>query len=77
MLKVAVDSEAQTVPATPLIGNDKIGVLLLNLGGPETLDDVQPFLFNLFADPVTFYLRFYILLTKSLGLGIQMSYRFW
>ncbi|XP_022750103.1 ferrochelatase-2, chloroplastic-like [Durio zibethinus] len=30
---------------------EKLGVLLLNLGGPETLDDVQPFLFNLFADP--------------------------
>tara|TARA_B100000287_G_scaffold87311_1_gene79951 strand:+ start:157 stop:1557 length:1401 start_codon:yes stop_codon:yes gene_type:complete len=29
----------------------KVGVLLLNLGGPETLDDVQPFLYNLFADP--------------------------
>ncbi|GKD81008.1 ferrochelatase, partial [Tanacetum coccineum] len=27
------------------------GVLLLNLGGPETLNDVQPFLYNLFADP--------------------------
>lgn len=27
------------------------GILLLNLGGPETLDDVQPFLYNLFADP--------------------------
>ena len=37
---------------TPLAGDDKIGVLLLNLGGPETLEDVQPFLFNLFADPV-------------------------
>ena len=30
---------------------EKIGILLLNLGGPECLDDVQPFLFNLFADP--------------------------
>ncbi|KAJ9183551.1 hypothetical protein P3X46_007391 [Hevea brasiliensis] len=30
---------------------DRVGVLLLNLGGPETLHDVQPFLFNLFADP--------------------------
>ncbi|XP_042509883.1 ferrochelatase-2, chloroplastic [Macadamia integrifolia] len=30
---------------------EKLGVLLLNLGGPETLHDVQPFLFNLFADP--------------------------
>jgi protoheme ferro-lyase len=28
-----------------------VGVLLLNLGGPDTLDDVQPFLYNLFADP--------------------------
>ena len=28
----------------------KVGVLLLNLGGPETLEDVQPFLYNLFAD---------------------------
>ncbi len=27
------------------------GVLLLNLGGPEKLEDVGPFLFNLFSDP--------------------------
>ena len=26
-------------------------MLLLNLGGPDKLDDVQPFLYNLFADP--------------------------
>jgi ferrochelatase len=31
--------------------NERIGVLLFNLGGPETLDDVRPFLFNLFSDP--------------------------
>lgn len=30
---------------------ENVGVLLLNLGGPETLEDVQPFLYNLFADP--------------------------
>lgn len=30
---------------------EKVGVLLLNLGGPDTLDDVKPFLYNLFADP--------------------------
>ncbi|XVE53919.1 hypothetical protein DITRI_Ditri03aG0040500 [Diplodiscus trichospermus] len=30
---------------------EKLGVLLLNLGGPETINDVQPFLYNLFADP--------------------------
>ncbi len=28
-----------------------IAVLLLNLGGPETSEDVEPFLYNLFADP--------------------------
>ncbi|XP_024926787.1 ferrochelatase-2, chloroplastic isoform X2 [Ziziphus jujuba] len=50
-LKAVATSETPANSASPLIGNDKIGVLLLNLGGPETLDDVQPFLFNLFADP--------------------------
>ncbi|PYS54975.1 MAG: ferrochelatase [Acidobacteria bacterium] len=29
----------------------KIGVLLFNLGGPETLRDVKPFLYRLFSDP--------------------------
>lgn len=29
----------------------RVGVLLLNLGGPDELDDVGPFLFNLFSDP--------------------------
>ncbi|TQD99877.1 hypothetical protein C1H46_014490 [Malus baccata] len=33
------------------MGLESVGVLLLNLGGPETLNDVQPFLFNLFVDP--------------------------
>lgn len=40
-----------TTEATPLSTEEKIGVMLLNLGGPETLNDVQPFLYNLFADP--------------------------
>ena len=30
---------------------DKVGVLLLNLGGPDRLEDVEKFLFNLFNDP--------------------------
>jgi ferrochelatase len=29
----------------------KIGVVLFNLGGPDTLDAVEPFLDNLFSDP--------------------------
>ena len=31
--------------------NGKSGVLLLNFGGPETLADVQPFLYRLFSNP--------------------------
>jgi ferrochelatase len=30
---------------------EKVGVVLLNLGGPDSLDAVEPFLFNLFSDP--------------------------
>ena len=32
-------------------GMAKVGVALLNLGGPERIQDVGPFLYNLFADP--------------------------
>jgi ferrochelatase len=32
------------------MGEDKKGVILLNLGGPDSLDSVRPFLFNLFSD---------------------------
>ena len=28
----------------------KTGILLLNLGGPQRLEDVRPFLVNLFSD---------------------------
>lgn len=30
---------------------ERIAVVLFNLGGPETLDDVEPFLVSLFSDP--------------------------
>lgn len=52
-LAALVTSKSQNFSTASLVGDEKIGVLLLNLGGPETLEDVQPFLFNLFADPVT------------------------
>ena len=29
----------------------RVGILLLNLGGPERIQDVGPFLYNLFSDP--------------------------
>jgi len=31
--------------------SEKFAVVLLNLGAPESLDDVKPFLRNLFNDP--------------------------
>lgn len=31
--------------------NEKLGVVLLNLGGPDSLAAVEPFLYNLFSDP--------------------------
>jgi ferrochelatase len=31
--------------------SEKIGVVLLNLGGPDSLEAVEPFLYNLFSDP--------------------------
>ena len=31
--------------------SEKVGVVLLNLGGPDSLEAVEPFLFNLFNDP--------------------------
>ena len=38
------------IMADNLTEQEKIGVVLLNLGGPGKLEDVEPFLFNLFSD---------------------------
>jgi ferrochelatase len=40
------------------MGMGRLGILLLNLGGPEKAEDVRPFLFNLFADPEIIRLPF-------------------
>eukprot|EP00240_Pyramimonas_obovata_P001523 CAMPEP_0118934276 /NCGR_PEP_ID=MMETSP1169-20130426/13731_1 /TAXON_ID=36882 /ORGANISM="Pyramimonas obovata, Strain CCMP722" /LENGTH=494 /DNA_ID=CAMNT_0006877159 /DNA_START=282 /DNA_END=1766 /DNA_ORIENTATION=+ len=45
------DTNRSGVTGGTVPGKEKIGVLLLNLGGPDKLEDVQPFLYNLFADP--------------------------
>lgn len=42
---------SSALAAAGAVGHERVGVLLLNLGGPDSLDDVQPFLYNLFADP--------------------------
>ena len=36
----------------------KIAVVLFNLGGPDSLESVEPFLYNLFCDPDIFKLPF-------------------
>lgn len=35
----------------------KVGVLLFNLGGPEKLQDVKPFLYRLFSDPEIIHIK--------------------
>jgi protoporphyrin/coproporphyrin ferrochelatase len=40
------------------IAMGRVGVLLLNLGGPDKLEDVGPFLYNLFSDPEIIRLPF-------------------
>ena len=36
---------------------DKLGVVVFNLGGPETLAEVKPFLYRLFSDPEILRIR--------------------
>ncbi|GBF99709.1 ferrochelatase [Raphidocelis subcapitata] len=46
----AAGAAAGPAAAPPVPTPGKVGVLLLNLGGPEKLEDVRPFLYNLFVD---------------------------
>ncbi|KAJ1449189.1 ferrochelatase-domain-containing protein, partial [Pelagophyceae sp. CCMP2097] len=48
-----LDLQQGTAVATPDAKKTKlkVAVMLLNLGGPEFSEDVEPFLYNLFADP--------------------------
>jgi len=55
----------------------KLGVLLLNLGGPEKLEDVEGFLFNLFADPDIIRLpKFLSFLQKPIAFFISKTRSF-
>jgi len=47
--------------------SDRIGVVLFQLGGPDSLDAVEPFLFNLFTDPDIIDLPLAFLLRKPLA----------
>lgn len=44
-----VQSPPASVPSSPARA-PRTGIVMLNLGGPATLDDVEPFLLELFAD---------------------------
>jgi len=45
----------------------KKGVILINLGGPDSLESVEPFLINLFSDPDIFSLPFQGLLARVIA----------
>jgi ferrochelatase len=47
----------------------KLGVIVFNLGGPETLDDVRPFLYRLFSDPEIIQIR-WDWVRKAVAFGI-------
>ena len=47
---VAKEGKRVSVGIAGLKPEDKVGILLLNLGGPEKLSEVEDFLFNLFND---------------------------
>lgn len=56
-----------------VVNESKTGILLLNMGGPETLDDVQPFLYNLFSDPDIIRLPLSTVFQKPLAYRISTS----
>ena len=43
-----------SVRSASTAGKEKIAVVLFQLGGPDSLDAVEPFLYNLFSDPDIF-----------------------
>ncbi|XP_058186102.1 ferrochelatase-2, chloroplastic isoform X1 [Rhododendron vialii] len=74
-LGALLTSKTRGISSKPFTGDEEIGVLLLNLGGPETLDDVQPFLFNLFADPAEELRK--ALCTKNVPAKVYVGMRYW
>ncbi|MQL76272.1 hypothetical protein Taro_008665, partial [Colocasia esculenta] len=68
-------SETQETSTRLLIETENVGVLLLNLGGPETLEDVQPFLFNLFSDPAEELRK--SLIEKKIPAKVYVGMRYW
>jgi len=55
------------------MSSPKTGILFLNLGGPDSLENVKPFLFNLFADPDIIRLPFSAIFQKPLARYISSN----
>lgn len=53
------------------IGNKKTAIILFNLGGPDSLQNVEPFLFNLFSDK--WIIRFSHLVRKVIACIISKT----
>ena len=49
------------------VSHKTIAVVLLNMGGPETTDDIKPYLYNLFCDRNIIQLPASFLLQKPLA----------
>ncbi|MBM2845263.1 MAG: Ferrochelatase [Bacteroidetes bacterium] len=49
------------------MNNDPVGIVLLQLGGPDSLESVEPFLYNLFCDPDIIDLPMAFLFRKPLA----------
>jgi len=49
------------------MNNDRVGIVLLQLGGPDSLVNVEPFLYNLFCDPDIIDLPMAFLFRKPLA----------
>ncbi len=62
-----MDSNEQQLTQQKRNRGPKRGVVLLNMGGPDSLDSVKPFLYNLFSDPDIIRLPFSTILQKPLA----------
>jgi ferrochelatase len=55
------------------MSSPKTGIVLLNMGGPDSLESVKPFLYNLFSDPDIIRLPFSYIFQKPLAAYISSS----
>lgn len=55
------------------MGSEKLAILLLNMGGPDSLDTVRPFLKNLFSDPNIINLPGFLRIPLASFLSIRRS----